>query len=1047
MSNRDRPPPENVNPIVRFAVDRRVTMAMCVAGVLVLGVLSMQRLPLEFLPSFERPYMSVYVPYPSSSPEETERQIVRPLEDILGTVNGVDKLNAVATAGFGEVSIQFIDGTDMDMAAVEVRDRIDRIRAELPNDVERVWVRRRQSSDIPVLMFVLAAPWGRDELFRFTDEVVMRRLERIEGVADVDSFGLQTRDLQVSLLPNRLAAHGVNVRDVSTVLRANNANSSAGPIREGARKWMVRVIGQLDSVQDVDSLPVTEAGLRMDDVADVALEYPERDEFFYLNNQDTVTIQIFKGSTANLLDVVDRVRAEIDDIRALPGRSNLTVRFFHDTSEDVRKGLAELRNAGLVGGSLAVVFMFLFLRRLRTTLLVGLAIPVSVIVTFVIMFLSRQLGWTDLTLNIMTLMGLILAVGMLVDNSIVVIESIFRHRQDQAVDGRTAALGGASEVAMAIIASTLTTICVFLPLIFLSTGGRFEMMMGNISVTIIIVLLASLVVALTVVPMVASHLLERESTRRQVLFDRFVELYGGVLRFTLRHRLAFVISVMLMLYGSFELYHSIGRSFTVPSFERQITIMVDAPPSFEVDDKRALFEQVYSILDQHRDELEIADIAHGFRRGSGRSRGFSRTNRFTLFLRDEEESRRDTAAIRDRVQELLPRLPGVVFTIARSMRGPHGDSSGIDVELVGDRLEILEAISHQVMTSLSRIPSLQNVDSSLESEDEEIIVRPNRERALQSGLSSSMVGSSVAAALSSRPVGYFRTGDEEVPIRVQYREEDRETLEQLQKLPVAIGTAPLPIGAVADFETRPGARAIARENRRAIIHISADTRGGMPVFMAARSVYGTLDAMNFPSGYGYNKSSEMREAEAEEKGAWFVLIFAAALIYMIMAALFESFAQPFTIMLSVPFAFIGVGTLLWIFGQPRGQVSDTGVVILAGIVVNNAIVLVDHINRLRKSGLSRDEAIVLGGQHRLRPILMTALTTILGLSPMIAPFLLPQVFGSLEGRAAFWAPVGLVIFGGLTTSTFLTLTVTPTVYSLVDDLTHYLKRIVAEVAR
>jgi HAE1 family hydrophobic/amphiphilic exporter-1 len=572
--------------------------------------------------------------------------------------------------------------------------------------------------------------------------------------------------------------------------------------------------------------------------------------------------------------------------------------------------------------------------------------------------------------------------------------------------------------------------------------------MQNISVTIIIVLLASLVVALTVVPMVASHLLERESTKRHVLFDRVVELYGRMLAFTLRHRLAFVVCVALMLYGSFLLYQNIGRSFTVPSYERQITIMVDTPPSYEMDNKSELYERVYAVLDEHRDELDISDISYGFKRGAGRSRGWSRTNRFTLYLVDEGESRRDTEEIRDRIEELLPRVPGVVFTLARSMRGPPGGGgSSIDVELVGDRLEMLEAISRQVMIGLQQMPGLQNVDSSLESEDEEIIVRPNRERALQAGLSSQLVGGSVAAALSSRPVGYYRTGDEELDIRVQYREEDRETLDQLQKLPVAYGRVPLPIGAVADFETRPGARAIARENRRAIIHISADTEAGVPVFMAARTIYGALDRMDFPSGYGYNKSWEMRESEEEERGALFVLLFAALLIYMIMAALFESFAQPFTIMLSVPFAFIGVGIVLWIFGQPRSQVSDAGIVILAGIVVNNAIVLVDHINRLRRSGMSRDDAIVLGGKHRFRPILMTALTTILGLSPMIAPFLLPQFFGSLEGRAAFWAPVGLVIFGGLSTSTFLTLTVTPTVYSLVDDFTNYLKRMAAAVAR
>ncbi len=1038
----------SANPIVRFAIDRKVTMAMCVIGVFVLGWLSLQRLPLEFLPSFSSPHISVSVPYPSSSPEETERQIVRPLEDILGTVNGVDTLTAVATASRGDVSVRFVDGTDMDLAAVEVRDRIDRVRDQLPSDVERIWIKRRQSTDMPVVMFVLAAPWQQDRLYRFVDEVVLRHLERLDGVADVDAWGLRTRELQVSLYPGRLAAHGVNVRDVGMVVRANNLDLSGGPIREGSRKYLVRIMGQLASVEEVRRLPVGELGLRLEDVADVTLDFPERDDFNYLNGQETVSIQVYKASTANLLQVVDRVKSEMDAIRQLPDAEGLNLRYFHDTSEDVRKGIAELRDAGLVGGVLAVVFMFIFLRRVRTTLLVALAIPVSVIVTFVIMYLSRQLGWTDLTLNIMTLMGLILAIGMLVDNSIVVIESIFRHRQDLAEDGRTAALGGASEVAMAISASTLTTICVFLPLIFLSSGGRFEMMMRNISVTIIVVLLASLIVALTVVPMAASYLLERESTKRHLLFDRVVVGYGSVLRFTLRHRFAFSSAVLAMLVGSFYLYNHIGRTFTVPSYERQITIMVDTPPSYTLDDKRELYDKVYTVLDSHREELDVADISYGFQRGSGRSRSWSRSNRFTLFLVDEKQGARDTAAIRDRIEELLPTKPGVVFTLARSMRGPPGGGgTGVDVELVGDRLEILEALSRQVMTALRQMPMLQNVDSSLESDTEEIIVRPDRERALQAGLSSQAVGASVSAALSSRPVGYFRTGDRELYIAVQYREEERETLDQLKKLPVAFGRVPLPIGAVADFTTVPGARAITREDRRAIIHVSADTQSGVPLFMAAQSVYGTLGRMDFPAGYGWSRSQEMQESEREERDAWFVLLFAGLLIYMIMAALFESFAQPFTIMFSVPFAFIGVGIVLWLFGQPRGQVSDAGVVILAGIVVNNAIVLVDHINRLRRSGMSRTEAIVLGGQHRLRPILMTALTTILGLSPMIAPFLLPQVFGTVEGRAAFWAPVGLVIFGGLTTSTFLTLTVTPTVYSLVDDFTRSVRRIAMEATR
>jgi HAE1 family hydrophobic/amphiphilic exporter-1 len=567
--------------------------------------------------------------------------------------------------------------------------------------------------------------------------------------------------------------------------------------------------------------------------------------------------------------------------------------------------------------------------------------------------------------------------------------------------------------------------------------------MRNIATTVIIVMVASLVVSITVVPMVAARLLRRESTRKHPFFERLSALYGVTLRFTLRHRLAFSLSIVVLLVASWNLYQGIARSRSSRSFERQVVIQVDVPVSYTVEQKRGLYDEVYRLLDQRREELEIASVSYEFRRGSGRSRGWSRDNRIEVFLLDEEQSTLNTGQIRDRVMELMPRHPGVVFTIARSMRGHRGSGSSVEFRLTGDNPEILEVVSRTVMETLRAVPGLRDVDSSVESSDEEIIVRPDRERALQAGLSSQAVGMSVSSALSSRAVSYFEMDDRELDMVVQFREQDRQTLDQLQKMPVAFGRSPQPLGAVASFETAPGARSIERENRRASLTVTADTASGTPSFAVMGPVRGALAGLALPSGYELDMGSEFRESVAEEESAVFMLLFALLLVYMVMAALFESFAQPFTIMFSVPFALVGVGFIMRLAGQPRGRETDMGLIILAGIVVNNAIVLVDHINRLRRQGLPRDEAIVVGGRHRLRPILMTAMTTILGLSPMVAPFFFPQVFGALEGRAAFWAPVGLVIMGGLTTSTFFTVMVIPTIYSLVDDLTVMVRRVVA----
>jgi HAE1 family hydrophobic/amphiphilic exporter-1 len=675
----DAPPSQRINPIVRFAVERRVTMAMAVVGVMVLGWLSLQRLPLEFLPAFSSSFITVQAPYPSSSPEETERRIVRPLEDSLGTIPGVERLTATATSSSGSVMVRFADGTDMDLAAVEVRDRVDRVRNRLPDDLVRVSIRRFQSTDRPVLRFQVSAPWRRETLYRFVDDVVVRRLQRLEGVADVTVRGLQTRTVQVNLLPDRLAAHRVDVREISQLLRANHLAASAGTLREGSRAFTVRVEGKLESLSEIRALPLGRDGLRLGDLAEIEMAYPEQEEWDFLNGSEALQVQVYKASAANLLAVTDLVRAELELVRARPDAEGLNLTVYHDDSKDVRAGLAELRNTGLLGGGLAILFMFMFLRRFRTTALVAIAIPVSLVMTFVIMYLIRQSGFADLTLNIISLMGLMLSVGMLVDSSIVVIESVFRHHEALGEDARTATLAGASEVVLAISASTLTTVCVFLPIVFLGSGGRFALFMQAIGLTVVVVMLASLIVAITVVPMVAARLLGGERPRQSPAFERFLDLYGRVLTFMLRHRLAFAVGIVALLVASGYLYQSIERSFSSRSFERQVTIALDMPRAFSVEQKRALYDDVYAVLDEHRDELGLSDIAHTFRRSSGRAGMWSRGNRFELFLLDEKEGGRDTGEVRDRIEQLLPERPGVVFTVSRSMRGHQGSGAGIEL--------------------------------------------------------------------------------------------------------------------------------------------------------------------------------------------------------------------------------------------------------------------------------------------------------------------------------------------------------------------------------
>lgn len=1028
------------NPIVRFAVERRVTMGMAILGVLVLGWISLSRLPLDFLPSFSSSNISVRVAYPSSSPEEVERLVVRPLEATLGTINGIDTLSASAAADSAVVNISFLDGTDMDLAAVDVRDRVDRARHLLPDDLERIWIRRFQTGDIPVLRFDLSAPWPDVRLYDFAETIVQRRLERLEGVAQVSVDGLRSPQVQVNLDPARLHAHGVDVRSLAALLRESNLNVSAGEVTSGSRKYLVRTVGEFSSLDEIRQLPLNGKGLRLADVADIDYAFPTQEEFNFLNGTDALTIAVNKASTANLLAVVDRVKAEIEVIAALPEAEGMKYRIFSDASVDVRQGLGQLRDAGLLGGALAILAVFLFLRRFRTTALVAVAIPVSVIATFVLLYFLRQAGILDITINVVSLAGLMLALGMLVDNSIVVIESIFRHRNELREDSVTAALRGTSEVALPIVASTATTVCVFLPLIFLGGGGRFKLYMQNLGATVCIVMVASLLVALTVVPMAAAWLLRTQDAGAIDKRSRLADGYREVLRFTLRHRFAFVLSILAMFAGVLYLFTTIERAATGRPLEREVVVRVDTPRQYSLEQTETLYRDLYDLLDPRRDELGIADIAYAYDRGTGRSRGgWRRGRQLSIYLKDEKESSLTTAEAREKIRALLPTLAGVELKIAAE-QGRYG-SSGIEVELTGEDPAVLDLIAGTVAERLAGLPMIADVDTSLDSGDEEIRVEVDRERALHAGLSTRAVAATISNALSSRAVSHFKTGEREVDLVMQYREADRETLEQLKNVAIFTGGTSLPLGALAEFRKTAGPESIERENHQAKVTVSANTRDPRASFAAQSEISRILGEISLPAGYSWNFGRWSRYLARDQSSAVFALLFALPLVYMLMAALFESFSQPLTIMFSVPFALLGVGIVMKLAHQPWETMTMIGLIILLGVVVNNAIVLIDHINYLRQTGLGRDEAILLGGQHRMRPILITAITTILGMAPMVAPYFFPSLFGPLEGRAASWAPIGLVIVGGLTTSTFLTLIIIPTIYSLIDDLTLFVHRI------
>jgi len=1042
-----------------FAVNKPITTLMLVTSIIVIGLVSVYNMPLEFLPVFSSTYLRIWIPYPSSSPAEVEDLIAIPVEEMMATVKNVDMIRSRSTSSGASISIRFKDGTDMDVAATEVRDKLDKVRTELPDDVERIFIYRFQSTDLPAIELSVSFGADRSQLQSIVRDVLQRRLQRLEGVANVDVRGIQEPQLIVELDRERMQSHGVDTYLLRKRLRQNNLNVSAGYIIEGGRRYIVRAMGEFRSVREVARLPIKGTKVRLCDVADVRYGFPERKNYQLLNCKDAVTLVVFKSSEANLVSVARRVKREIDEILKDPRLRGLQIHIIRDHSEAVMRNLINLKNAGVVGAVLVVCILYFFLRNVVPTFIIAAAIPLSILCTFCLMFLDIRLLNSTLTLNIISMSGLMVSLGMLVDPAVVVLENIFRLKQDEGLSPRDAALRGSAEVAVAMIAATATTMCVFVSLIFFSRTWM-AVILRDFAVAICFALAASLIVSLTVVPLFASRLLIGRPRKRSLFVRALTVVYERIMRVTLRHRLLTLALALLVGSFSFYLYSSLGRSGVYHRPARRVRIRVDSPRTYDVEDTRRLFLKLSENLLKRKEELEIEAIGCYLDRSGGM---------LDIFLTSDEEARRSTEEIDDEIKSTLPRIPGVRYRVGRRW-GIGGEELGISVEILGRNMETLERIAERVKNLMEAIPMVKDVDTNLESGNDEIRAIVSRERAQMYGLSPQRVAWGVAAALSERATSKFKTEDREVDILVQVKEEDRASLDQLKDMRFwGEDERSATFGQLAEFKRVRGARAIERQDRMSIVRVTANVPQKM-LYTAKELIRDMMKNVNMPPGYKWYFGDE-RWRRREQKQSSFALIFAVIFIYMIMASLFESFSHPFVMLLAIPFAFTGVAFVFHFIGNPIDDLSSVGVLLLCGLVVNNSIVLIDYINRLRRSGMDKSEAIIKGGRDRLRPVLMTALTTILGLLPMVLPLLLPAItrvaddclpsflnnayhsllalgerylpsmFKPLEGRERTWAPMSLAVVAGLTTSTFLTLVILPTIYSLVDDFSSWLKRV------
>ena len=1031
--------------IPEFAVKRPITTLMTILSVLVIGWISLYRIPLLYIPEISGHTLRVNVPYKSSSPQEVEDLITLQVEDALGTVKHVETIESISTDVNSEVSLEFKMGTNMDLATLEVRDKIEQIRNDLPDEVDNIRIFRFKSGDLPVVEFSISIQGDITELFDIVEDVIKPKIQRINGVASVDVRGIEKKQLLVELDLDRLKSHNIDTYSLRRYLRTNNINVSAGDLVEGATKYKIRVIGAFQNVNEVASLPVNRKGIRLSDVADIRYDYSDKESYQRLNGRNAVKVRVMKSSDANMVAVAREIINTVNGIKVDPRMKKLEMYVYRDRSQAILERLKNLRNAGLLGGVLVVVILFFFLRNVRSALIITAAIPISVLCTFCLMFLMRRFAGSEVTLNIISLTGLMLAIGMMVDPAVVVLENIFRHKQEKNLGLREAAILGSKEVGVAVIAATATTICVFIPLVFLSKS-RMGVFMHDFGISICSALVSSLFVALTLIPLVASRFLHYPESSNSMekhsrtirkpessLIKKLTVHYTRLVELTLRFRWVTVVVAILIVVLAFYLYGKLETEVVRRGIYRESRLQVDMPRSYSIDDTKKLFERLERILQENKEELEIETVSCNFDRSEGT---------LSVYFVKQEVAKRPVSVLEKEMRFLFPVIPGVKYT-KRFRHGRGGSGREISIEIKGRNINTLTRLSDDIKDRLASVTDLSDVQTNLEKGKDEIVVSIDREKVKRYGLTSERIAFGIAGSLGNRAVSKFKVEDSEIDIVLQLKEEDRQRLDQLKNFESENSEEEsVVLGRVVDFEQRRGPEAIERKDRKPIVIITAqyNSRGLKKI---RDGIMEKMAGFNLPAGYEWNLGEEFRRFEREESETKFGLILAIILIYLIMASLFESYIHPLAILLAIPFAFTGVAVAFSVLDVPLDSVSRLGLLLLCGLVVNNAIVLIDYVNRLRRDGMERHDAIVKGGKDRMRPILMTTFTTILGLLPMVLPLFLPFLFGPFEGRGSIWAPVGLVVISGLITSTILTLVIMPTIYSLIDDFGMWIKKVFA----
>lgn len=1022
--------------LAQFSVHKPVTTLMIFIAMIVLGVTSMVLLGIDLLPNVEIPAISVITLYEGAGPEEMETLVTKPIEDILSTISRVDNVLSVSKEGVSTVTLKFAWGENIDEAANDVREKLDMIKERLPEEAEAPVVFKFDVDMFPVLIVGITAGDSYPRLQKIVEDEIADPLERVDGVAAAAVHGGLERQVRVEIDRERLASLDLSLTQLTAILASQNISVPGGNIRTGHMDFLVRTPEEFASPDEVGDVVIASPGgipVKLRDIAEIKDLFKERSYDVRLNGQRAVAIFVQKQSGGNTVEVSRAVRAKLDEVRPTLPR-DVQVDIVVDNSEFILASVDNLRD-NVLWAVLGVFFVILFfVGSLRASLIVATSVPTSLIITFLLMYVAGY------TINTTSLAALAIAVGEVVDAAIVVVDNIHRHRR-KGHRARESAIHGTNEVGVAVIASTLTTVAIFVPVMFV--GGITQIIFGQFAMIVTMSLIASLLTSLMLVPMLCSKFLKSEEaagTTGLGLFYRWGEKvltwtedgYCRFLAWSLRHRKTVLVSCVLIFLWCLGLTAFVGREFFPQEDQNQLQAQFELPVGTRYERAGRVGEQMAKIAQAHIPEGEHVYTRWGVVDEAGAQELISDMETYNglLFIKlvGKEKRQASPKEIIERIRPITDRIPGAV--VRYDVRDPFeemifGTAGALSIELYGQDMALAAEYAERVKRTVSAISGIEDVTISRDEEKPEIRVIVDRDKAARLGLDVRTIGKAVETLFAGTTATRYREGGDEYDVRIRLRPEDRQRIQDLRDVYVNTPLGgPVCLANFAEIEQGLGPSRIERKDQARYITVSGQVRG-RDLGSVAKEVRAALARLPMPPGFSYKIGGAEEQREEAFRLLAIAVVLGMVLVYMVMASQFESYRDPFIIFLSVPFGIVGVTMILALTGIPMSIVTFISLILLIGLVVNNGIVLISYIGILRQRGYDAVTAIMDGGRSRLRPILSTTLTTLLGVAPLTV---------SHGAGSEVWGPFAVASIGGMMLSTLITLVLMPTLYSLFEGV-------------